>query len=201
MMNSQFNKLMKQRRSIYSLGDHVKADPDELTALIKETIRQSPTAFNSQTVRAVILFGHASDRVWEIVEETLAQIVKNPDAFAKTKAKIATFRAGFGTILYLTDMDKVHELEEQFPTYAANFADWAEQGLGGVQQAVWTALAEQGIGASLQHYNPLIDDAIHEEFSLPASWKLRAEMPFGSIEEPAGDKDFLADDQRFKVIK
>lgn len=200
-MNSQFNQLMKQRRSIYALGDHVKADPNELTALIQETIRHSPTAFNSQTVRAVILFGHASDRVWDIVEEALAKVVNNPDAFAKTKAKIATFRAGFGTILYLTDTDKVHELEEQFPTYADNFADWAEQGLGGAQQAVWTALAEQGIGASLQHYNPLIDEAIHEEFDLPASWQLRAEMPFGSIEEPAGDKEFLADDQRFKVIK
>ena len=29
---------------------------------------------------------------------------------------------------------------------------------GMLQLAVWTALAEKGLGASLQHYNPLIDD-------------------------------------------
>ena len=85
--------------------------------------------------------------------------------------------------------------------YADNFADWAEQGIGGAQQAVWTALAEQQIGASLQHYNPLIDDAIHQAFNLPDSWQLRAEMPFGSIEAPAGNKDFRDDSEKFKLIK
>ena len=94
-----------------------------------------------------------------------------------------------------------HELEKQFPAYADNFADWAEQGIGGAQQAVWTALAEQQIGASLQHYNPLIDDAIHQAFNLPDSWQLRAEMPFGSIEAPAGNKDFRDDSEKFKLIK
>ncbi len=200
-MKSELNQLLKQRRSIYALGDQVKQSPADIADLIKETIRQSPTAFNSQTVRAVILFGDASNKVWDIVEDTLAKIVKNPDAFKKTQAKIATFRAGFGTVLFLTETKTVHDLEKQFPTYADNFAGWAEQGIGGAQQAVWVALAEQGIGASLQHYNPLIDDAIHQAFDLPASWQLRAEMPFGSIESPAGDKEMMADDERFKVIR
>lgn len=200
-MKSQVNQLLKQRRSIYTLGDQVQQSSTEIADLIKETVRQSPTAFNSQTVRAVILFGKASDKVWDIVEDTLAKVVKNPDAFKKTQAKIATFRAGFGTVLFLTETKTVHELEQQFPTYAANFADWAEQGIGGAQQAVWTALAENNIGASLQHYNPLIDDAIHQEFGLSDSWQLRAEMPFGSIEAPAGDKEMMADNERFKVIQ
>lgn len=201
MMNSQFNKLAAQRRSIYALGDKVSQSPEEIFELVKKTIRNSPTAFNSQTVRAVVLFNEASDKVWDIVEETLRKIVKNPEAFKKTQAKIATFRAGYGTILYLTDTKIVRQLEKDFPSYADNFAGWAEQGLGGAQQAVWTALAEQKIGASLQHYNPLIDDAIHAAFNLPAEWQLRAEMPFGSIEAPAGNKDFLPDDQVFKLIK
>ncbi|KRL27785.1 nitroreductase [Limosilactobacillus frumenti DSM 13145] len=200
-MKSQVIQLLKQRRSIYALGDQVQQSSTEIADLIKETIRQSPTAFNSQTVRAVILFGKASDKVWDIVEDTLAKVVKNPDAFKKTQAKIATFRAGFGTVLFLTETKTVHELEQQFPTYADNFADWAEQGIGGAQQAVWTALAENNIGASLQHYNPLIDDEIHQEFGLPDSWQLRAEMPFGSIEAPAGDKEMMADNERFKVIQ
>lgn len=200
-MNSTFNKLASQRRSIYALGDNLSQTPEEIFNLVKQTIKNSPTAFNSQTVRAVVLFGEKSDQVWQIVEDTLKEIVKDPAAFAKTKTKIESFKAGYGTILYLTDTKIVHQLEEQFPSYADNFADWSEQALGGAQQAVWTALAENNIGASLQHYNPLIDDAIHQVFNLPETWKLRAEMPFGSIEAPAGDKDYLNEEEIFKLIK
>lgn len=201
LMNSTFNKLTAQRRSIYALGDQLTNSPEEIYDLIITAIKNSPTAFNSQTVRAVVLFGKSSDKVWDIVEAALKEVVKDPQAFAKTQQKIASFRAGFGTVLFLTETDTVHELEKQFPAYADNFADWAEQGIGGAQQAVWTALAEQQIGASLQHYNPLIDDAIHQAFNLPDSWQLRAEMPFGSIEAPAGDKDFRDDSEKFKLIK
>lgn len=81
--------------------------------------------------------------------------------------KIATFKAGFGTVLYFTETATVKKLEKDFPLYADNFADWAEQGIGGAQQAVWEVLAANGLGASLQHYNPLIDDAIRQQFDLP----------------------------------
>ena len=200
-MNSQFNSLAANRRSIYALGDNLSQTPEEIFDLVKQTIENSPTAFNSQTVRAVVLFGKSSDKVWEIVEDALRKIAKSPDAFEQTKSKIDSFKAGYGTILYFTDTTIVHQLENDYPSYAANFANWAEQGLGGAQQAVWTALAEQGIGASLQHYNPLIDDAIHQVFNLPADWQLRAEMPFGSIEAPAGEKAQLDDEEMFKLIK
>ena len=200
-MESAFNQLTAQRRSIYALGDQLTNSPEEIYDLIITAIKNSPTAFNSQTVRAVVLFGKSSDKVWDIVEAALKEVVKDPQAFAKTQQKIASFRAGFGAILFLTETDTVHELEKQLPAYADNFADWAEQGIGGAQQAVWTALAEQQIGASLQHYNPLIDDAIHQAFDLPDSWQLRAEMPFGSIEASADNKDFLNDGEKFKLIK
>lgn len=200
-MNSQFNSLTANRRSIYALGDNLSQTPEEIFDLVKQTVKNSPTAFNSQTVRTVVLFGKSSDKVWEIVEDALRKIAKSPDAFEQTKAKIDSFKAGYGTILYFTDTTIVHQLENDYPSYAANFANWAEQGLGGAQQAVWTALAEQGIGASLQHYNPLIDDAIHQAFNLPTDWQLRAEMPFGSIEAPAGEKAHLDDEEMFKLIK
>ena len=91
-------------------------------------------------------------------------------------------------------------LRHRLPLYADYFADWAEQGIGGAQLAVWVALAQEGIGASLQHYNPLIDELIASEFDLPSNWKLRAQMPFGSIEAPAGEKTFMAEADRFKTF-
>lgn len=183
-MESKFNELQKKRRSIYAIGENVTADKNDIFNLVKTTIQQSPTAFHSQTVRAVVLFGEKSNKVWDIVEANLRKVVDDDEAFKNTQAKIASFRAGFGTILYFTNTPKVHELEEAFPLYADNFATWAEQ----------------GIGASLQHYNPLIDDDIKKEFDLPAEWTLRAQMPFGSIEAPAGDKEFLDEAEQFKLI-
>ena len=61
-----------------------------------------------------------------------------------------------------------------------------------------TALAQENIGANLQHYNPVIDEAVVAEWSIPANWNLRAQMVIGSIEAPAGEKEYMEDSARFK---
>src|SRR5699024_8867740 len=101
--------------------------------LVKTTIQQSPTAIHSQTVRAVVLFGEKSNKVWNIVEANLRKVVDDDEAFKNTQAKIASFRAGFGTILYFTNTPKVHELEEAFTLYNDNSATWEEQCISDAQ--------------------------------------------------------------------
>lgn len=199
-MQNETLKLAAQRRSIYALGKNVTESQDEIASVIKEAVRVSPTAFNSQTTRAVITFGDSHDKVWDIVMETLRKAVP-AESFAGTEAKINGFKAAYGTTLLFTEMDTIANLKENFALYADNFDDWSEQGIGLAMQNIWTVLAENKLGANIQHYNPLIDEAIHEAFGIPANWRLRAQMPFGSIEAPAGDKDFMDDNDRFKVLK
>lgn len=91
-MTNPVNQELKQRRSIYALGKNVSQTPAQISETIKEAIRQSPTAFNSQTVRAVITFGENSDRVWDIVEAELKKVTP-ADRFPATQEKIASFRA------------------------------------------------------------------------------------------------------------
>ncbi|NLR32465.1 nitroreductase family protein [Levilactobacillus tujiorum] len=200
-METKFIELAKKRRSIYALGRKVDFSQDELVDLITSVIKQAPSPFNNQTTRAMILFGNSHEKLWDIVAAALRQVVKDDDAFAKTQAKINGFKAAYGTILFFTETQTVKDFEQNFPLYADNFQDWSEQAQGNAQYAVWTALAENDLGANLQHYNPLIDDAVREAFDVPASWRLRAEMDFGSIEAPAGDKDYLDDSERFRVFK
>ncbi|TPR18183.1 MULTISPECIES: nitroreductase family protein [Apilactobacillus] len=200
-MKTDLLDLQKQRRSIYALGKNVDQSPEEIADFIKETIKQAPTPFNSQSTRAVILFNDYHKKLWDIVLNNLKPHLKSEDAVKATTEKINSFSNAFGTVLYFTDMDVVHDLENQFPAYADNFYDWSEQSQGNAQYAVWTGLAENGIGANLQHYNPLIDEDVTKEFGIPESWKLRSEMDFGSIESPAGDKDYMDDDKRFKLFK
>lgn len=88
----------------------------------------------------------------------------------------------------------------QFALYKDKFPVWSLQSNGMVEFAVWTGLESEGLGASLQHYDPLVDAETKKVWNLPASWKLLAEMPFGSVAAPAGAKDFSPLDGRVKVF-
>lgn len=187
---------LKKRRTQYVLGKKLPLSNEATEALIKEAVRLAPSSFNSQSSRAVILFGEASDKFWSIVTETLRAIVP-AEAFASTEDKMKSFAAGAGTVLFYEDQATIKALQENFPLYADNFPGFSAQSGGMAQIAVWNALADAGIGASLQHYNPIIDEAVAKEFGVPASWKLYAQMPFGSNEAPFGEKTFIADEDRF----
>ncbi|OTG97794.1 nitroreductase family protein [Acinetobacter sp. ANC 4654] len=188
---------IKQRRTIYAIGNNVALTQDKIEEIIKDTVRYSPSAFNSQTSRIVTLYGKSHTKFWDIVRETLRKMVPEA-AFENTNAKINSFAAGYGTALFFEDQDTVKSLQEQFPLYADHFPAWSEHSTGIAQFAVWTALAEHHIGASLQHYNPVIDHEVAEVFSIPENWKLRAQLVFGSIEATAGEKTFMDNEVRFK---
>jgi len=190
---------IKQRRTIYAVGKNVALTPEQIESVIKEAVNHSPSAFNSQTSRIVTLFGESHLQFWNIVRETLRKIVPEA-AFEGTNTKINSFAAGYGTVLFYEDQDVVKSLQEQFALYADNFPVWSEHSSAIAQFSVWTALSEQNIGASLQHYNPIVDAEIAEIFDIPANWKLRAQLVFGSIEAPAGEKTFMAEADRFKTF-
>ena len=200
-MSSPFIEQIKARRTIYALGSQVSHTPEQLTALIQDAIRHSPSSFNSQSSRAVILFGAQHHKLWDIVKAELKKIVP-PEAYAQSEAKVdGSFRAGFGTVLFFEDTDVVRGLQQQFPAYAGNFPVWSEQTSAMHQLAVWTMLEDAGLGASLQHYNPLIDDEVRKRWSLPGEWKLVAQMPFGTPAGEPGEKTFKPLDERIRVFR
>jgi hypothetical protein len=199
-MSNTAISLFAKRRTQYALGRNVSLSEAEIDALIRQTVRLAPSSFNSQSSRVVILFGAASEKLWNITRETLRPLVP-AEAFAATDAKLNAFAAGVGTVLFFEDQDTIKELQQKFALYADNFPIFSEHSAGMAQFAVWTALAEAGIGASLQHYAPLIDAEVARTWDIPTSWKLRAQMPFGSNEKPLAEKTFISDDVRFKTIR
>ncbi|NLC61385.1 MAG: nitroreductase family protein [Gammaproteobacteria bacterium] len=198
MTDNRFLDIARKRRTQYALGRDLPISKDQVTDLIKEAIRLAPSSFNSQSSRALILHGAESVKFWEIVKDELRKIVP-ADAFPTTEEKIDGFAAGAGTVLFYEDREPVKALQEKFPLYADNFPVWSEHATGIAQYAVWMALAEAGIGASLQHYNPLPDARVAQEWDIPESWVLRAQMPFGSHAGEIGDKTFVDDAIRFRV--
>ena len=98
-MSNQFIDLITKRRTIYAIGKKVEHSPEFLTDLIQTAIKQSPSSFNSQSSRAVILFNTEHEKFWTFVAEKLKSYAKDEESAAKTTAKMASFSAGVGTVL------------------------------------------------------------------------------------------------------
>jgi predicted oxidoreductase (fatty acid repression mutant protein) len=200
-----FIQTLENRRSIYALGRNTKLSEEEIADTIKTAIKYSPTAFNSQSSRALILFGEANKQFWDLAKRELTTTMKAQgvpeSAFEATYSKLESFAAGLGTALMFEDQDVVKNLQENFALYAENFPIWSEQASGIATANAWVALSELGLGANLQHYNPVVDKAVQEAFNVPAQWKLRGQLVFGSVEAQANEKEFMNDDDRFRVLK
>lgn len=195
-----FYTVIKERRSIYGIKNESPISDEKIQEIVEFAVMHAPSAFNSQNTRAVLLLGEQSNQFWDITKETLRKIVP-ADAFSDTEAKMEMFKAGYGTVLFFEDMDIVKGLQEQFPTYADKFPIYSTQTLGLIQFIVWAALEAEGFGATLQHYQPLVDDEVKAKWNIPDSWKLAAQMPFGVPTALAGEKQFAPIEERVKVYK
>ena len=196
----ELQQLAEKRRSIYALSNQLPVSNDEVVKLVEHAILHTPSAFNSQSARIVVLFGDDHNKLWDITEETLKAIVGDEEKFKGTKDKIAGFRAGAGTVLFFEDKGVVRSMQEAAPLYADKFPIWSHQTSAMHQYVIWTALASLDIGANLQHYNPVIDQKVAEEWDIAEDWELNAQMVFGAIEQPAGDKAFKPVEERMKVF-
>lgn len=127
-------------------------------------------------------------------------VVGDNEKFQSTRDKIDSFKAGAGTILFFEDQSVIRGMQENVPLYAKQFPIWAHQTNAMHQYVIWTALASMDIGASLQHYNPIIDQQVAETWSINEDWELNAQMVFGAIKQPAGDKEFQSVESRMQVF-
>jgi uncharacterized protein len=102
--------------------------------------------------------------------------------------------------MFFEDEETVNGQQAAFPIYSDKFPGWATQADAMLQYTIWVALEAEGLGANLQHYNPLIDEKVAAQWNLPASWKLNAQLVFGGKTGPAGDKTYIPIDERVKVF-
>lgn len=189
-MTKNFKEAVKHRRTYYNITNSSPISDQEIKGIIEFAVTNVPSAFNSQSTRIVLLLGENHKKFWNITKETLKVIVP-PEAFEKTLAKINTsFDCGYGTILFYEDMEVIEGLQKAFPSYKDNFPVWSQQTSAMHQFTIWTMLEDAGLGASLQHYNPLVDERVRSEWNINPNWKLIAEMPFGTPTKEPGEKEF-----------
>lgn len=199
-MSKDFKTAMEERRSVYSINNETTIEDEKIIDIVENSTKYVPSAFHSQSQRVVVLFGENHKKLWSIVMETLRKIVPK-DKFDETEAKINSFAVGHGTVLYFDSANITDGFGDKFPLYRENFKIWAQQSNGMLQYAIWTQLEAEGLGVSLQHYNPIIDDEVKEVFNLPKDWILIAQMPFGKQVAAPSEKEFVDIKERVMVFK
>ncbi|KAK2666830.1 Nitroreductase-like [Fusarium oxysporum f. sp. vasinfectum] len=186
-----FLQFVKSRRTYYPLSNNLPISTSRIQEIVNEAVLHTPTSFNSQSNRLVVLHGTQHEKLWDITIDTLKPIVP-AENWKATRAA--------GTILFFNDITTVEGLQAKFVPFADKFPLWASQSLGMLQFVLWTALEAEGLGANLQHYNPLIDEKVAEAWRVPANWKLNAQLVFGGKTSEATAKQFNPLEDRVKVF-
>ncbi|WP_459477461.1 nitroreductase family protein [Clostridium saccharoperbutylacetonicum] len=199
-MSKDFLTAVADRRSYYGISKETVVSDERIKEIIEHAVKHTPSAFNSQSARVVLLLGDQHDNLWNITKEALRKIVPT-DQFSSTEEKIDSFKNGYGTVLLFEDSSVIESLQQNFALYKDNFPIWSQQASGMHQFVIWTALEIEGFGASLQHYNELIENDVKKEWNIPDNWKLIGQMPFGKPTAEPDEKKFQPVEERIKVFK
>ena len=200
-MSACVDDFFKRRRSFYRLNRDIAVCEDEIEKAVRFTVMHTPSAFNSQSSRLLLLLGNAHERFWNIVCEKISFLVPH-DSFEKSRKKIETaFLNGYGTVLFFEDMLVVEELKKNYPLYASAFPIYSEQTSAMHQLVLWLLLSDINLGASLQHYEDLVEEDVKNVFALPKEWHLVAQMPFGNPLDVPMEKDSRPIEERVRIFK
>ncbi len=197
-MESKFGEIIARRRTYYSIKNESPLTDQDLEDLLKHALKYTPTAHNTQLTRIVLLLRGAHATFWDLVMDAIREANPGQDMEA-SEMKISQFRDGYGTALFYNDTRKTKESIEEMPLYKDEFESWAHHANAMLQFSVWNMLEEAGMGASLQHYNPIVDERARKQFDIDPEWELIAQMPFGVVYADTWEREFDPIDTRFMV--
>jgi len=194
---------IKQRGSLHTLSDDVNIPDGRVEEIVSEAVLHSPTAFNCQSSRVVVLLKEEHKKFWDIALEVAKAEVPEPFFKKFFEPRIPMFRAAYGTILFYESELVLEKMRQDSKTSAVadKMTQWSEHGSAMLQYAVWTMLCAEDLGVNLQHYSPLVDSRTAKEWDIPSEWKMKAQMVFG---KPAGPrvmkKEFQPVEERMMVF-
>lgn len=196
----EYLEALEKRRSIRKLTDKINITESELIDLLKFNLKHSPSSYNSQSPRLILLLGKKHHEFWNLVLDQIKKIVSE-EQFKNSAKKFAGFINGYGTILFFDDSEITEDLKKKYPLYKDSTEVYSEHNNAILQTNIWTSLAEKEIGASLQHYNALVQNELVEKFNVPKNYRLIAQMPFGGINEEVKEKQIIDPNKRIIIMK
>lgn len=87
----------RARRTYYALQNKSPISDARINEIVKETILHTPSAFNSQSTRIVVLIGAEHEKLWDIAKEAV-KAVAPAEQWPASEKKLDGFRGGYGTV-------------------------------------------------------------------------------------------------------
>ena len=182
---SQYLKAIAARRSIHNLKAELPAGVtlEDIHNAVQTIVKETPSHFNSQPIRAAILTGATHNAAWSAVRDSIEE------GNQKRARAVSALNDAYGSVILFTDDSTTQNLQKKFPAYSATFPLFAHQVSGGAQVHMWTALEAMGLGCNLQHYNDAIVSALPSD--IPSTWTVHAQLLFGTPTAPAAEKTYI----------
>ncbi|KAJ7656339.1 nitroreductase [Mycena polygramma] len=202
-MSDAFLAAIATRRTNYAITPKSSISDEKLEAIVKHCVLHSPTSFNTQSSRAVLILGEENTKLWKMISESALKGLEG-EMKATVQGKLKAFGGGYGSVLFFEDQAVIDAITAKIPAYTKQFPVWSTNATGMLQHAVWTAFTLEGLGASLQHNGAYSDELvadIQKTWGLPSTWKSTAILPFGVPAAPPAEKQFGPIEPRVKVFK
>jgi hypothetical protein len=94
---SSLISLLKNRRTYYSLSASSPISDSQIESIVKDILLQSPSSFNSQSTRVVVLFKEEHVKLWEIAKEAIKAVVP-AEAYPASEQRLNGFQKAYGTV-------------------------------------------------------------------------------------------------------
>ncbi|KAL1404988.1 putative nitroreductase [Vanrija albida] len=208
LFNAPIENALTTRRTYYGLTNAPLPISDaDVQTIVEEAIKHTPSSFNTQTSRAVVVLGDKNKQLWDAIWAAQKELLPEA-AQAGFKEKFDNaYSSGHGTVVFFEDAEGIKKFIDGSAAFAASIPTWSANTNGIAQYIVWSTLATHGIGANLQHYGqnvPPVQAAIQKFLGVPESWTLVAELPFGVAQGEPGypgvPKAFAPIEDRVKVV-
>ena len=181
---TSFLEATANRRSIYTLRPSLAISEQDLISMVERCVLTVPSSFNTQSTRIAVFLDEEHKKVWNLAADALLGQIGTTDfqgsGHTSPRKKLGEIQNAFGSIFFFYDQELVTELKNKGGhLHGPKAEEWTLHSDGMHQYYMWTAVEMHGLGASLQHWNPWIDDAVKKAYHIPEHWVLKAQLIFG----------------------
>lgn len=113
---------IESRISCYGLTNTSPIPDAKIKSIVEFTIKNTPSAFNVQSARAVILFKADHEKLWDIADKHLKAAMPEA-AYQALASRVKMFRAAYGSVLWFEDQDALDALKGKNPAIQASVAE------------------------------------------------------------------------------
>ena len=92
-----FFEAVADRKTVYALSNESVVPDARIKEIVENAIKDTPSAFNSQTTRLVVVLGKKHEELWDAVAGVYKAFLPE-DKFKHLNERFVGHRAGYGTV-------------------------------------------------------------------------------------------------------